>query len=133
LSDRRDLASSGGLVYAAVSALTWSSDSRTSCVNSRSLLEQGRVGSVFHAVADEGVPTREIAEVIGRHLNVPAVSIAPGDAGEHFGWIGAFFAVGAPASSALTQERLGWKPTHPGLIADLEEGHNFTQAHPAAA
>jgi nucleoside-diphosphate-sugar epimerase len=99
----------------------------------RLALEQGPAGSVFHAVADEGVPTREIAEVIGRHLNVPAVSIAPEDAGEHFGWIGAFFAVDAPASSALTQERLGWQPTHPGLIADLEEGHNFTQAHPAAA
>jgi len=64
---------------------------------------------------------------------VPAVSIAPDDAGEHFGWIGAFFAVDAPASSALTQERLAWQPTHPGLIADLEQGHYFTQAQPAAA
>jgi len=99
----------------------------------RLALEQGPAGSVFHAVADEGVPTREIAEVISRHQNVPAVSIAPDDAGEHFGWIGAFFAVDAPASSALTQERLAWQPTHPGLIADLEQGHYFTQAQPAAA
>jgi nucleoside-diphosphate-sugar epimerase len=99
----------------------------------RLALEKAPAGSVFHAVADEGVPTREIAEVIGRHLNVPAVSIAPGDAGEHFGWIGAFFALDAPASSTLTQERLGWQPTHPGLIADLEAGHYFTQAQPAAA
>jgi hypothetical protein len=99
----------------------------------RLALEKAPAGSVFHAVADEGVPTREIAEVIGRHLNVPAISIAPGDAGEHFGWIGAFFALDAPASSTLTQERLGWQPTHPGLIADLEAGHYFTQAQPAAA
>jgi nucleoside-diphosphate-sugar epimerase len=99
----------------------------------RLALEKGPAGSVFHAVADEGVPTREIAKVIGRHLNVPVISIAPEDAGEHFGWIGAFFALDAPASSALTQKRLGWQPTHPGLIADLDAGHYFTQAQPAAA
>jgi nucleoside-diphosphate-sugar epimerase len=99
----------------------------------RLALEEAPAGSVFHAVADEGVPTRDIAEVIGRHLNVPAVSIAPEDAGEHFGWIGAFFAVDAPASSRLTQERLAWQPTHRGLIDDLEAGHYFTQMQPAAA
>jgi nucleoside-diphosphate-sugar epimerase len=99
----------------------------------RLALEKGPAGSVFHAVADEGVPTREIAEVIGRHLHVPVISIAPEDAAEHFGWIGAFFALDAPASSALTQERLGWQPTHPGLIEDLEAGHYFTHAQPAAA
>jgi nucleoside-diphosphate-sugar epimerase len=99
----------------------------------RLALEKAPAGSVFHAVADEGVPTRDIAEIIGRHLNVPVISIAPGDAAEHFGWIGAFFAVDAPASSALTQERLGWEPTHPALIEDLEEGHYFEQARTAAA
>jgi nucleoside-diphosphate-sugar epimerase len=99
----------------------------------RLALENGPAGSVFHAVADEGVPTREIAEVIGRHLNVPVISIAPEDAGEHFGWIGAFFALDAPASSTLTQRRLGWQPTHPGLIADVEAGQYFTRAQPAAA
>jgi nucleoside-diphosphate-sugar epimerase len=87
----------------------------------RLALEQAPAGSVYHAVADEGVPTREIAEVIGRHLDVPAVSISPDDAAEHFGWIGAFFGIDAPASSALTRERLGWEPTHPGLMEDLEE------------
>jgi nucleoside-diphosphate-sugar epimerase len=99
----------------------------------RLALEKAPAGSVLHAIADEGVPTRDIAEVIGRHLDVPVVSIAPEDAAAHFGWIGAFFAVDAPASSALTQERLGWTPTHIGLIADLEQGHYFEQARMAAA
>jgi nucleoside-diphosphate-sugar epimerase len=99
----------------------------------RLALEKAPAGSVFHAVGDEGVPTRDIAEAIARHLNVPVVSIAPEDAAEHFGWIGAFFALDAPASSTLTQERLGWQPAHPTLIADLEAGHYFTQTHPAAA
>src|ERR1700733_868396 len=94
----------------------------------RLALEQGPGGSVFHAVADEGVPTREIAEVIGRHLELPVVSIAPEDAAEHFGWMGAFFGVDAPASSVLTQERLGWNPVHIGLIADLDQGHYFQTA-----
>jgi nucleoside-diphosphate-sugar epimerase len=99
----------------------------------RLALEKAPAGSVFHAIADEGVATRDIAKVVGRRLNMPVVSIAPADASEHFGWIGAFFAVDAPASSALTQERLGWQPTHPTLIADLEEGDYFQKAHTAAA
>jgi nucleoside-diphosphate-sugar epimerase len=82
-------------------------------------------GSVFHAIADEGVPTREIAEVIGRHLGLPTVSVAPEDAPEHFGWLGAFYALDAPASSALTQARLEWTPVQIGLIEDLEAGHYF--------
>jgi hypothetical protein len=88
---------------------------------------------VFHAIADEGIPTRAIAEIIGRHLNVPTVSIAADDAAEHFGWIAAFFGIDAPASSAITQQRLGWQPTHPGLIADLEHGHYFQEAHASLA
>jgi len=77
-------------------------------------------------VADEGVPIRELAEVISRHLDLPAVSISPEDAGEHFGWLGAFVGLDAPASSAYTRELLGWRPTRPGLIADLDEGHYFS-------
>jgi nucleoside-diphosphate-sugar epimerase len=92
----------------------------------RLALEQAPAGSVFHAIGDEGVPTRDIAEIIGRHLSVPVVSIAPENAGEHFGWIGGFFALDAPASNALTQERLGWRPTHIGLLEDLDQGHYFT-------
>ena len=66
------------------------------------------------AVAEEGVPIRAIAEVIGRQLDLPVASIAPEDAAAHFGWLGGFFAVDSPASSELTRELLGWKPTHPG-------------------
>ena len=89
----------------------------------RLALEHGTAGSVFHAVAEEGIPTREIAETIGRHLDLPVVSIALDDADEHFGWIAMFCAADIPASSALTRERLGWEPVRPGLIADLDAGH----------
>jgi nucleoside-diphosphate-sugar epimerase len=96
----------------------------------RLALEKAPAGSVLHAVADQGVPIRDIAEVIGRHLSEPVVAIAPENAGEHFGWLGAFVAVDSPASSTLTLELLGWQPTHPGLIADLDQGHYFH--HPPA-
>jgi hypothetical protein len=76
-------------------------------------------------VADEGVPTREIAEVIGRHLNVPVVSKSREEAADHFGWIGLFFGMDIPASSALTKQWLGWRPVQPGLIADLKTEHYF--------
>jgi nucleoside-diphosphate-sugar epimerase len=82
-------------------------------------------GSTLHAIADEGVPIRDIAEVIGRHLELPVVSVAPDDAAEHFTWLAGFLAADSPASSALTRELLGWQPTHPGLIEDLDEGHYF--------
>jgi nucleoside-diphosphate-sugar epimerase len=95
-------------------------------------LERAPAGSTLHAVADEGVPVREIAEVIGRHLELPVVSVAPEDAGEHFTWLAGFLGIDAPASSALTRELLGWEPTQPGLIADLDEGHYFKPAHAAA-
>jgi nucleoside-diphosphate-sugar epimerase len=99
----------------------------------RLALEQAEPDSVFHAVAEEGVPTREIAEAIGRHLDLPVISIDPEQASEHFGWMGAFFGLDAPASSAITRERLGWTPTHAALIEDLEQGHYFAEAHTAAA
>jgi nucleoside-diphosphate-sugar epimerase len=82
----------------------------------------------YHAVADEGVPAREIAEVIGRQLNVPVVSKSHEQAADHFGWIAHFFAMDGPASSALTRERLGWSPVQPGLIADLNAEHYFEHA-----
>jgi nucleoside-diphosphate-sugar epimerase len=99
----------------------------------RLALENAPAGSTLHAVADEGVPIRDIAEVIGRHLDLPVVAISPEDAGEHFAWLAGFLAADSPASSALTQELLGWHPTHPGLIADLEQGHYFLEARRAAA
>ncbi len=91
----------------------------------RLALENAPAGSVLHAVADEGVPMCAIAAVIGRHLDLPVVSIAPQDAGDHFGWLGALLALDSPASSALTRELLGWQPTQPGLLEDLEQGHYF--------
>ena len=97
----------------------------------RLALESAPAGSRLHAVGDEGVPFREIAEVIGRRLGVPAVSIPAADAGEHFGFLGALVSIDNPTSSRLTQELLGWKPEHPGLIEDLEEDHYFVE--PAAS
>jgi nucleoside-diphosphate-sugar epimerase len=91
----------------------------------RLALEEAPAGSVLHAVADEGVPIRAIAEVIGRHLDLPVVAISPEDAGEHFTWLAGFLAADSPASSALTRELVGWQPTHPGLIDDLDQGHYF--------
>ncbi len=92
----------------------------------RLALEKAPAGSVLHAVADEGVPVRAIAAVIGRHLSVPVGSIAPEDAGAHFGFLTSFLGVDSPASSALTRALLDWQPTHPGLIDDLDQGHYFT-------
>jgi nucleoside-diphosphate-sugar epimerase len=89
--------------------------------------EKAPAGSVLHAIADEGVPMRAIAETIGAQLNIPVVSVAPDDAGAHFGWLGAFLAMDGAASSAVTRELLGWQPTHPGLIDDLNEGHYFRE------
>jgi len=71
------------------------------------------------------VPIRAIAEVIGRHLNVPAATIAPEDAAGHFAWLGGFIALDSPASGALTRELLSWQPAEPGLIDDLDKGHYF--------
>jgi nucleoside-diphosphate-sugar epimerase len=88
-------------------------------------LENAPAGSTLHAVADEGVPIRDIAEVIGRHLNLPVVSVAPEEAGEHFTWLAHFLALDGPASSTLTRELLSWQPVRPGLIADLDQGHYF--------
>jgi nucleoside-diphosphate-sugar epimerase len=94
----------------------------------RLALEKAPPGSTIHGIADEGVSLRAIAEVIGRHLNVPVASISPTDAPAHFGWLARFLGMDCPASNALTRELLGWHPTHPGLIADLEAGHYFEAA-----
>lgn len=91
----------------------------------KSALESAPEGSRLHGVGDEGVPFRDIAEVIGRHLDVPLASVAPEDADDHFGFLGAFVRLDNPTSNTLTRERLGWRPTHPGLIEDLEQGHYF--------
>ncbi len=99
----------------------------------RLAVEKAPAGSTLHASAEEGVPIRDVAETIGRRLDVPVVSIPPGDAGEHFTWLGGFLATDSPASSELTQELLDWHPVQPGLIADLDEGHYFREMSPAEA
>jgi len=91
----------------------------------RLALEKAPAGAALHGAAEEGIPIRTIAEVMGRRLKVPAVSIAPEDAPKHFGWFAAFLGLDSPASNALTRELLGWQPTHPGLLEDLEAGHYF--------
>jgi nucleoside-diphosphate-sugar epimerase len=93
----------------------------------RHALEKGVAGAAYHAVADEGVPMRDIAEVLGRQLNVPVASITPEEAPAHFGWLAMFAMIDAPASSALTQQRLGWKPTEIGLLADIGQPGYFTR------
>lgn len=87
--------------------------------------EKAPAGSVLHGVAEEGVALRDIAEVIGRHLDVPVTSVAPENAAEHFAWLAAFIGIDAPASNTLTRELLAWEPAHPGLLEDLDKGHYF--------
>lgn len=83
--------------------------------------EKGATGARYHAVGEEGVASRAIAESLGRGLNLPVVSIAAGDANAHFGWMGMFVGLDMPASSALTQARLGWRPQGPTLLEDLAQ------------
>ena len=93
----------------------------------RLALENVSPGTRLHGVADEGVPFRDIAEVIGRHLELPVVSISPEQAPDHFGFLAGFAGVDNPTSSELTQKVLDWHPERPGLLADLDEGHYFEQ------
>ncbi|WP_210585390.1 SDR family oxidoreductase [Streptomyces sp. GESEQ-35] len=112
----------------------WSAVHRLDAAHAfRLALEKAPAGSLLHAVADEGVPTRAIAEVIGRHLELPVRSVPAGDANEHFGPLAPFLAFDNPASSVLTRKLLGWQPTRPGLIEDLDEGHYFRSLPTPAA
>jgi nucleoside-diphosphate-sugar epimerase len=86
-------------------------------------VDDAPAGSVIHAVAEEGVPTRAIAEAIGRSLDLSVASIPAAQAAEHFGFLGRFFGTDCPATNDLTRELLGWKPTRPGLIEDIDAGH----------
>jgi nucleoside-diphosphate-sugar epimerase len=92
----------------------------------RLALESAPAGSALHAVGDEGVPIREIAEIFAKHLDIPAVSVTPEHAGEYVGFLGGFWGFDGPASAHITRNLLGWEPIRPGLIADLEDGHYFT-------
>jgi len=91
----------------------------------RLVVEGAPAGTRWHGVGDEGVPFRDIAGAIGRHLDVPVRSIPPEEADAHFGFLGGLVSVDNPTSNTLTRERLGWQPVEPGLLADLDEGHYF--------
>jgi nucleoside-diphosphate-sugar epimerase len=104
----------------------WPAVHRLDCARLyRLAIEKGSAGARYHAVAEEGVGFREIAETIGRGLKVPVVVKSPEEAGDHFGWLAVFTGYDMPASSALTQQRLGWRPTGPGLISDLDHMKYF--------
>jgi nucleoside-diphosphate-sugar epimerase len=91
----------------------------------RLAVEAAPAGSVLHAVAEEGIPFREIAEVMGRHLDLPAGPVAPEDAAAHFGFLARFVGMDSPVSAAITRDLLGWKPTGPILLEDLEQDHYY--------
>ena len=91
----------------------------------RLVLEKGSPGARYHAVAEEGVRVRDIAEVIGRRLNIPVVAKSSEEAAAHFGWLGVFAGLDCPASSTLTQERLGWRPVETTMVSDLERASNL--------
>jgi nucleoside-diphosphate-sugar epimerase len=93
----------------------------------RLAVEAAPAGSRLHAIDEEGVPFRDIAEAIARRLRLPAVSITPEDSGDHFAFLSRLVAIDNPASSALTRDRLGWKPEGPALIPDIDEGHYFDE------
>jgi nucleoside-diphosphate-sugar epimerase len=93
----------------------------------RLALEQAPAGGRLHAIGDEGVPFRDIAEVIGQHLGVPVVALTAAEAPGNFGVFGGFAGADLPVSAALTRQRYHWQPVQPGLIADLDEGHYFKE------
>ena len=93
----------------------------------RLVFEKAERGAIYHAVDEEGVAMKAIAESLGRGLNVPVVSIQPAEVDAHFGWLALFAGLDMPSSSAMTQHKLNWKPTGPGLIADLD-GMDYSQA-----
>jgi nucleoside-diphosphate-sugar epimerase len=93
----------------------------------RLALESAPAGSRLHAVAEEGIPFRDIAAAIGRGLSLPLASFPPADAGEHFAFLGPFVAADNVVSSEVTRKAVGWEPVHPGYLADLEDGHYFGQ------
>jgi len=99
----------------------------------RLALEKGSAGARFHGVADEGVPFKDIAGVIGRRLNVPVVAKSPEKAADHFGWFAHFAAIDNPASSQRTRDLLGWQPKQPGLIPDLDRPRYFETEKSSAA
>jgi nucleoside-diphosphate-sugar epimerase len=124
-----DIAREKGVsAYVGEGANRWAGGRRAdAAVLYRLALEKGEAGAIYHAIGDEGVATRDIAAAIGRRAGVPVASKPAEEAQDHFGWIGMFFAMEMSASSAWTQAALGWRPTPPGLLADIE-GPNYAES-----
>jgi nucleoside-diphosphate-sugar epimerase len=120
---------SGVSAYVADGANRWPSVHTLDAARAyRLALEDAPAGSRLHAVADEGIPFRDIAAAIGRGVGVPVASVSAADAGARFAFLGGFVGVDNPVSSEVTRKLLGWEPAHPGLIEDLEHGHYLSQA-----
>jgi len=116
----------GRSAYASDGSNRWAAVHRLDAAHLfRLALEAAPAGTRLHGVGDEGVPFCDIAEVIGRHLNLPVTSLPPAEAQGHFGLFALFASMDVPASSELTRKELGWEPTHAALIPDLDEGHYF--------
>ena len=116
----------GVSAYVGDGANRWSAVHRSDAARLVRLgLEQAPAGSILHAVAEEGVATKAIAEAVGRELGLPVTSVAPEKAVDHFGFIGSFFAMDLAASSRRTQELLGWTPSGPTLVEDIDAGAYF--------
>jgi nucleoside-diphosphate-sugar epimerase len=116
----------GVAAYPGDGANRWPAVHRLDAANLfRLAVEAAPAGTRLHALADEGVPVRDIAEVIGRHLSVPVRSLRGTEAEAHFGFLTHFVTMDGPASSTLTRERTGWQPVQPGLVPDLDKGHYF--------
>jgi nucleoside-diphosphate-sugar epimerase len=116
----------GAVAYVGDGSERWAAAHRSDVARLyRLALEKGTADGIYHAVGEEGVPMKQVIEVIARALNVPAVSIRKEEAGDHFGPLAMFAGLDMPASSALTQQRLGWTPTGIGLIADIGQPGYF--------
>ena len=116
----------GSSAYVGDGANRWNAVHRLDAAHLyRLVLEKDLPGARYHAVGEEAVAFRDIAEVIGKSLNLPVVSKSPEEAAEHFGWFASFAGLDCPASSRQTQEAVGWRPMQPSLIADLEQGSYF--------
>ena len=121
--------SKGLAAYVGDGANRWSAVHRLDAARLfRLAVESAPAGTRLNAVGDEGVPFRDIAEVIGKHLDLPVTGLSQQEAAGHFGLFAVFASLDVPASSARTRKQFGWQPDHPGLIADLDEGHYFKDA-----
>jgi nucleoside-diphosphate-sugar epimerase len=116
----------GAAAYVGDGSARWAAAHRLDVVRLyRLALEKGAADGIYHAVGEEGVPMRQVIEVIGRVLSIPVISIKQEEAGGYYGPLAMFAGLDMPASSALTQQRLGWKPTQIGLIADIGQPNYF--------